>query len=398
MINKHYIRSESASKIQAVARGLLFRRIVAKAKEHHIKGKMVTKIAAIWRGWLARSLARALRLERWRRHIMAVKIQCFVRNASARTFLKQLKHKHWRLIAPENAIVIQKAFRGYRGRLAAVDTRKKMKELEIRRRQNSIKIQCLGRILIARMKTKILREKAQALQEQKRKSTIHIQTLWRIKIARGVLEDKKVRVLRQYLKEQKASRIIFRSIRKNCFRNCIHRRVQQTRYINDSASMIQGWLHEQMTLIKRKRKEELRRQAERNSMASMIQSYWRMKAARLLAFQLRIQRDTLIALKRKKGLILTRWWRGCQARLRLRLLRQQYRERLERKFQIQTESATHIASCWRGHLGRNEAREKVKSRKSRWKQMWSDQDQCHFYYNQVSSPPAFSHKPQALKC
>jgi len=50
---------------------------------------------------------------------------------------------------------------------------------------------------------------------------------------------------------------------------------------------------------------------------------------------------------------------------------------------VETEAATQIAAYWRGHKGRLKARIALDLKKTRWKKMWSNEDNRYFFYNQV---------------
>jgi hypothetical protein len=52
--------------------------------------------------------------------------------------------------------------------------------------------------------------------------------------------------------------------------------------------------------------------------------------------------------------------------------------------QVQVRAASKLAAFFRGHKGRLIARKVRLDRSRRWKEMWSDEYGCCFYYNKVS--------------
>lgn len=381
--------------IQARVRARKVRIIVGKAREQHKRAQLVTKIASSWRRWLARSLARKYRLERWQRHIAVIQLQSFVRLALARILTSKLRHRRWRSKAPIMAIRVQKTFRGYRGRRKALETKEFQAQRYHQQQLLSIKIQSVARMRIAHVYLRKLKEEAMALDKKRFRSCITIQKLWRSELARHRMNEMRLELFKVRRRKAKASTMITRMIKRNQFRACIRRKVLHTRWLHSIASKIQRWYRQRVTLFALKVNEELRIKILRNLAAVTIQSLTRRLLAQLLLHQLKIQQDEVICFKANKSVIITCWCRVNLARTKVNRLRQERNERLKQQFVIQSSAATQIEAFWRGCIGKMRAQIERDKNKSQWKQMWSEEDQTYFYYNQVTGESRWR-KPQQL--
>lgn len=387
-INDHSRKAHSVALIQATMRARRCRLIVSKARERHRKSQKVTIIAAYWRGWLARSLARKYRRERWCRRLAAVRLQCFIRAVLARITTTKLLYRRWRIKAPIMATIIQKIFRGYRGRNFALEIKIREEEALLQRQCVCIKIQSIIRMNIAIEKRGVLREEVAILERRRLRACVRIQNLWRSELARQTLNKMRLYQFIVRKKEIKASRCIIGMIRHRMFTSCIHEKVLHKRWLHDIARKIQRWYREKVA-------EALRITTLRNDASINIQLFVRRWLARLRLYQLRITRDNVKALQAKKAVVITCWCRKQLARMTIFRLRKERNEKLKQLFITQSEAAVQIEAFWRGCLGRKISQHKLEKSKSSWKQMWSEEDKDYFYYNLTTGESRWG-KPQEL--
>ena len=395
IINAHAKRSDSIALIQAVMRARKCRLLVGKARLEYRKTQQVTRIVAICRGYLARSLAKQYRAERWNRQTAAIKLQCFVRFLLARNCINKLKHRRWRSIGPIKAISIQCAFRGYRGRRIARDAKIESVRINQIQEEASIKVQCFIQKYLARIKLKFLKEDAILHLRRQVSACIVIQTFCRSELAGQKMNELRLDLFRLRRRERKAAKAITTHFRKHHFRACIQQRILFTRWLNDQATMIQEWYRGKREEARLSEKRQVQVREARNKAAVLIQSFARKRLAYHILRYLQSKLKQIKSLKNEKATIVACYCRVYLSKVRAGRLRQERNELLRLYFTIETKAAIEIESFWRGCVGRKYAKFALQKKKSRWKQLWSKEDEVYFYYNQITGESRWR-KPQEL--
>jgi hypothetical protein len=384
IINAHSKRSDSIALIQAVIRARRCRLIVGKARLQHHKFQEGTKIVAMCRGFLARSLAKQYRKERWNQRIAAIQLQCFARLLLATNRVYKLKHSLWKRIGPIKAISIQRIFRGYRGRKIAIDANLARTRRQIAQVEASIKIQCCIRRSLAAIQFKMLEENAN-LQVRKRVSAcIVVQTFWRSELAGQKMNELRLNLFRLRQRQSKAAKIITAQFKKNHIRACMQRRIVHTRCLNDKGTMIQVWYRRKLEEARSREERQLQVRATRNKATVLIQSLARARSANHILQQLRVKQKQTEILQHKNATVVACCCRLYLSKIRVDRLRQERKKLFTLHFSIMTRAAIQIEAFWRGCIGRKYAKFALQKKKSRWKQLWSKEDEVNFYYNQVS--------------
>ena len=384
MINQHGKEGEAAVKIQSFVRGLQWRQLVRELNERRSEIRAVTKIVSRWRGMMARARVKEYKYNRWLCHVSSIRIQCIIRAKHARKVAQRLRDEQWKIEAPYQVIKIQKVFRGKRGRERMIHIRNANNEILLEKVIASIRIQALCRAWIAKRLRRKLEDEKHARIEEERKCAIRIQAKWRSEIVK-----KRVQILKQTRRNQresmqKAKCTISKLINVIKFRIAIAKRATYRKKLNCFASEIQNWYKQRRSIIRRKEEEAISIRVYRNECCTTIQKTWLRKLAYMELSRLYEIRERTNALKKEKAVILIRWAKMCLARQLLSKLRMQHREALMKQFQMESWASIQISSAWRGYKGRQKAQTVILSKKSRWKQMWSDKDQRYFFFNKVS--------------
>ncbi len=394
-INEHSREAHYVALIQAIFRARRSRLEVSEIRERHRKAHMATKLTASWRGWFARSLARKYRHERRCRRSAAVRLQCFVRVMLARAVVTKLHYRQWRLKAPIMATMIQRVFRGYRGRTLALHMFESKIETQRQLDLSSIRIQNIARMHIALQKVKFLRGVAASMKEIKIACCVRIQKMWRSELARREMNEHRLQLFLSWKKESRASNSIVRMIRCHIFRLCVHKKVLRKTLLRDNALKIQRWYRDVREATKAKALEKLRIATFRNGMAVKIQSFARRWLAKLKLHRLRVDKEKLESFLVKKATIITSWSRMQLAKVSALRLKKQRDLELKQRHAIETGAATQIETLCRGFLGRKISQQMVEQSRSRWKQMWSDEERIYFYHNQITGESRWE-KPREL--
>lgn len=383
-INAHSHSAKSAARIQATMRGHRGRVIVAKAREEYILMKNVTLIAALWRGRVARKFVKEYKHNDWLRKSAAIKLQCFFRYHLAKDHVLRLKEKRWMTVAPYAATKIQRVYRGMKGREEAMKQRDALLRLQLEQQRCSVKVQSIVRMMLAKLtKQRLLLERTK-LEHLQLVSSIKIQSIWRMWKAVAILKQLKLDFLEEQRKESNAANRMFHSLRAFHFRRRVEARVRHTKMLNDMATKIEMWYREKALSTRLKLEAQVKLVELKQKSATVVQKYWRRKRARILLEKLKREHEALELLKLKKAFEINTWCRMCLAKKKVRALKREHLEYLKLRFRVETAASTQIQSCWRGNRGRLIAQKLLISKKSRWKRMWSEEDNRYFFYNQVS--------------
>ena len=382
-INAHGRLSNHATKIQANFRAQKDRNIAAHARAEFCKKKVAIKLGAAWRGRGARKVVRRMCHGRWLRHVMAMRLQCFFRSYAAKRKSLRMRQRQWLLVAPCAARTIQKLFRGRCGRSLVKIARLRHTSLLKQREEAAVDMQSFYHMVNAiRTRSRLLREREE--EERLRDwSSQKVQQCWRMYKAREVLHFRKFGNLAVLARRFRAAKTIFTCWRRHYIYILVQRRIALTQTQILSATIIQIWIRERYIYLKKKAAQAKLHKLKRQCASIIIQCALRQRAAYCLLLQLRKLDLALRTLQKEKSFVLTRWWRVCLARHRVIRLRQLYKEEMEREIEIEIWAATVIAAGWRGKLGRKSAVNVREGRKERWKQLWSNEDNRHFFFNQV---------------
>ena len=383
-MNLHSSSAKSATRIQAALRGVKGRTDVRKRREDYNMMKNATLVSAFWRGYVARKIVKQYRHESWLRKAAVIKLQCFFRYLLAQNHVQRMREKRWMTVAPYAATKIQKSYRGLKGREEASKEKRAQIIFLKKKLHCCIKLQAVFRRNIAVNLKRQLQDEKVAFEHKQLLCCITIQSFFRMKLAVSKLTQLKRNYNERRKKEHDAGYYLFRSIRCMQFRAKIYQRVKYTSNLNSMAVKIQYWYRERVNIEREKAEEMMKLEALRQKSAINIQKNWRRKCAFMIVKALQQERADYEKLKCEKSLVLTSWSRMCLARHQLSRLKEKHLEYLKQCFKVESQAATQIASCWRGHLGRSKARVVLKAKKAHWKRMWSDEDRRYFFYNQVS--------------
>ena len=383
LINHHYNTAKSAIKIQSIFRSMKGRQYAKQKRARHKITKKSTLIAALWRGRVARKMVKEWKQNLWLRKVSTIKLQCFFRCFLARNNVRKMKGKRWMIVAPYAATRIQKTFRAFKGRKKSANERKMQTLLHRKKINKSVLIQSIiRRHLAIQMKDRIQMENT-AVEKLQLRSCIKLQSIFRMKLAAINMDKLKTELLKVLAQRAYAASCIARSMRLMTFRAQIQKRVMYKNRLKRMAIQIQSWYHRRIHLQREKAQKVIECDALQLKSAIILEKNWRRKCAYNTAKTLMKEIMELNKSQHEKAFILTSWSRVCIARLRVKLLRKEKIEFLELRFKIESQAAILIESCWRGHQGRLKASEVLKTKKFRWKQMWSDEYQRRFFYNQV---------------
>ena len=384
-IIRHYCRKVTAAiKIQALIRGKKWSHITHQLKERSIMNIGATKIESGCRRYLSRQTLRRLRNERWTQIIMAQRLQCFTRCYLAKAQVQRLKYQLWKKIAPTAAVKIQKIFRGWKGYMISVRVKKERYKLIQLQITSCTKIQCISRIYLSKKKRLSLLERKLTRNKVASKACISIQSRYRQKLANRIFTSLKAEKTKIQRIQRLAAIRVQKLMKMFLFKLCIERKIENQRWKRDNAVMIQTWYRCIISKNELNKRKAIKLQTQITNSAIIIQCF----ARKILSIsQLAIlsrERAAIEHAKEHSALIITCLWRQFVARQECNKRRKSREVQMRTIARVQAISATKLAALYRGRKGRLIARKARYDKSRRWKEMWSDEHRCCFYYNRVS--------------
>lgn len=214
-------------------------------------------------------------------------------------------------------------------------------------------------------------------------STRTIQLMWRVAASKTERNQLQKQLNELQRKRDLAARAISKCYRQHVFRLLLEAKVQDTKIKNINAISIQCFWRQRVAFDQLMKLKFFFNAIRERKAAITIQQGLRRMEAIITINKKRLQAQKSKILKGQKAIIINRWWRMCAATKRAEKIRVMNRKYEKENFELEMRASTMIAATWRGKKGRDVAREVVRARKERWKQMWSDEDKRYFYYNQV---------------
>ena len=241
IVNHYHRRACAAAIIQARVRSLKEKDTLMLARIEYCKKRVAIRIGALFRGRKARMHYQEMKRRKKELLINSLRLQCAFRCRIARKRLNRQRELKWLTVAPQNSIIIQRRWRGIRGR-AKVDKKRKEKLREHEQRVNaSIRIQSWSRMLSAKQTKLLLLHQWLTSELNKWKAAITIQCIWRTYVGKQLLLELKAKFKEQQELERASAARIEGAYRTILFRKVIKQRITQTRKRLKSTLIIQQW-------------------------------------------------------------------------------------------------------------------------------------------------------------
>ena len=394
-INDYGLLYRSATKVQALWQARKGRRLGMEMKTKHCKTKAAKFLQAHWRGRVARERARFMMSVKHLRRDMAIRIQNMYKAWGARRWLRAKRQHAWLERANWRATQIQRVYRGVKGRARFEVMAKQARYLKELKSRAVVYIQVLARMYLAKCEVSRRKKKKEEWEKLCWAKSWKVQCCWRQKAARI-----KVQKRRKWLRDnnnlvRSSASMIQNKYRSHRCKTVLREKITERRAKTYAATYVQACWRARCAWLE----VETRRQiwaAEQESMAALImQRAWRRKAAQKLIEAMKEEQKRVQRVKESMASLLERWWRGVIARREYAKVKANYLAQLRRMADLENWGSTIIAAAWRGKGGRDLGRARLWERKARWKEMWSEEESRKFYYNQISGEIRYR-KPQDL--
>lgn len=383
-IRQYSKKINAAIKLQALIRRKKWSHLTRQIKERSIMNISATKIESICRGYLSRQLLLRLRTDKWLIHSMVQRLQCFMRLYLAKARLRRLKHQLWKINAPTAAVKIQQTFRGWKGYMLSTKVRKKRDKLIELQTVCCIKIQSIVRMYLAKKKHLLRVERRITWNRILSEASISIQCEYRKRLARQMFASLKAQRQQIQRNTKKAAIIMQRLVKAFLFKLLLERKVELKRRKHSYVTIIQSWFRCMIAKKELKKRKSMKLHAQISYSAVVIQCFIRRMLSISHLQNLVQERTNLERLKEHSAIVITCSWRQFDARRECNKRRKSREAQMETIAQVQARAASKLAAFFRGHKGRLIAQNIRIDRSQRWKEMWSNEHGCCFYYNKVS--------------
>lgn len=394
-IDAYFKQATMCTTIQAKFRAHKEKDTLRLAKEQYCKKRVAVWLGAMYRAGKARCMFREMKLQRKKRLINALRIQCAFRVRMSKKKAKRLRDKRWAIVTPHASTIIQRHWRGVLGRRKAAQLMAQMLVHLQDCLKATVRIQALFRMILSKRKRLLLQCIHFTFVLTQFRSSIKIQCCWRRYLAKRLLSYLKLDFEQQeQLRIASLSRISA-LVRCRLFRKAIQKKISLTKHRQNAARIVQTWYRNETERIRQQIFAAIKLAELKTASAILIQKNTRKRRAHSLLLQLRSQKEQLEALRESKATILCSWGRMCAAKLRVQERRSEYEDEVRRSLILTVWASTTIAKAWRGKLGRDRARIERTERQHRWKALFDEKEQRPFYYNQDTGQTKWE-KPQVL--
>lgn len=376
-------RTESAIKIQSIFRTYRWRHLASHVKFLSKSNRSAIKIQSICRLYLSHVLVQRMKRNLLHRNAMALRLQSFMRVTTAKSIREKLEQNMWRQLTPALAVKIQKVYRGWVGKKLSMNLRTDREHLYKLRNACILKVQCIIRRYLARKKMIMRHMREIALKQQKFEASIRIQCWFRCRIAYGIMSMKKIQQNKIMKLQRRAAERLKKNMRIFQFKSQVKKAVLRKRWLHCEATKIECWYRSILALKKMKQRRSQKAVIHQSTCAIRIQCMVRKSLAITQLYTLRKNDIDFKRRKEESALILTLFFRKIVAVTESNRRRAARRTLMEKIIALEISSATKIAAAYRGYTGRLIKQRLQGEKKSKWKEMWSHDDGCPFYYNQV---------------
>lgn len=394
-IHYHAKKRNAAVRFQSAYRALCDRRKAMAVQRHRILNSATIKTQTIFRKALAQKRVTKLRERRTNEWAAAIAMQCFARRAFAYSCAVKRRAAVFRRIAAVAATAIQKSWRGLVSRRYLSRLHEQIRERSRLCARSAGLLQrhfrgCLGRQQAAVRWRKRVAESARQVAAA-RELQCKVRAFSAKKQARKIRAIK----LKQCETERKAAVLVQSRVRRNRTSAIVQsRRALFEAKVQAATSLQSTWRARRDRLLMYVAAAQRRHELD-NEAAATIQRAERVRSAR---HELAARRATTRnELRRMIGAAITlqKTARRLNGRAKAQRLREA-RQCMERKLsQLRDWAATTIAAGWRGACGRKRACRALSEKRALWKEMFDEDSQRPFFYNQLTGEIRWR-RPQEL--
>lgn len=332
----------------------------------------------------AKHQAYQLREEAKQRHWWAMKLLGLMRIALAKKRRRDMFSKRLINYQSRKASVIQSAYRNYRTKKTVLRMQQAFFKMIKRRKYAIVTIQKMIRGYHGRQMLSKLREHVLAQTRVRRRKATIIQRIFRGFVARRFVHDLREHLSYIKLNQHRAAikiQKLFRSLQTNKF---VEQAIELKKRRYKGAVRLQAAVRRKLARIAFIEMILQKREQEEDYGARKIQNRWRVKKAWLQVQALIRTRERIFHQKTQAATTFAKYWRGREARLLAKELRFQRDEAIRLRIQTEYHASIRIQALFRGVRGRLYFDKKLREKKGKWKELMDEESGKRFFYNKLT--------------
>jgi hypothetical protein len=384
LMNEYYQMQKGIKFLQSRVRKMIAVRRVETKRQALRLFRSVVVLQHAMRMFKAKHRVYQLREEAKKKRWLALKILGSMKIALAKKRRKVLFQKRLLNYHSKKALVIQTAYRNYRSKKSVLRMQQAFFKMIRRRKKAIITIQTMIRGYHGRQMLLKLREHILAQTRVKRRKATIIQRVFRGYVARCFVLDLKEHLSHIRLQQNRAATKIqrlFRSVQTNRF---LEQAIELKRRRVKGAVRLQAAVRRKLARIAYTEMVIQSRERAEDFGARMIQNRWRVKKARLYVQSLIRTREKIFQQRSHAATVFAKYWRSRDARLLAKELRFQRDEAIRLRIQTEYHSSIKIQALFRGMKGRIYFDQKLREKKGKWKELMDEETGKRFFYNKLT--------------
>ncbi|KAJ1452527.1 hypothetical protein M885DRAFT_589059 [Pelagophyceae sp. CCMP2097] len=371
-------------RVQSGYRAFQARKDVAAMRQHSIFVRNLVLLQQRVRKWRAFYFVDAIRVEKKTRHDACIVIQSLARVYFAKfeASVRRVARDH--RICVHAATKIEAAWRALGTRRRVAILRAAHEAEKKRRRLAGREIQRLCRGRRGRIEAARRRKLARLKREERARCATRIEKVARGTATRRVIADMRFKVRARALVRDAAARLLQRRAANLRTRVIVKRRRSDRDRRKRAAFVIQRMLRLRrdalIALMAQAERERLREDAA----ARRVQGAERARCARRALEVKKAARRDVFATRRRASITVQKRVRGIDGRAKGAQHKEHLQETKRALVALRVGAASRMAAGYRGRQGRLRASADREGRRARWKEMFDDDSQRPFFYDQVT--------------
>lgn len=385
----------AATKIQSCHRKKLAVRKMAARRERHLMHWTARKLQSYWRRKVASKLAVVKRLERDRQVEACIKVQKMFRCRKAREAAARARIEQERRRCEQSATLVQKIWRGKMARNLA-EAARQAKRAELKRwNASALQVQRIWRGLEGRRKYQMARAAKLAQDAKEAEAALKIQTIIRGRHGRLEAFERRQRILRFEECKEQAAISIQCALRQRFARKEAGMIRQHLRDRELAATKLQCMWRKKTAQFSYHMMLQARRDFLLDQAARRVQAIWRGRQGKLSAFLLQAAKEQEHLRRSQAASRIQAIFRGKKDKLYAQMMLAAKNAKQNREAKLREWAATLVQAHYRGCVGRKRALLQKEAKMRRWKEMFDEEQDRPFYYNQDTGEVRWR-KPQPL--
>ena len=384
IMNKYFYAKQGWIKIQARQRSWLARQRVAVIVEKRRRKKAVAKLQRMcyWFVAINRMHYKRCAYKVQQRYAILITSVFYIAKARKRVYRrKQELHKSF---LNKQATLIETHWRMHYAYKLRMQKLALYHEWLRKREYGTMKIQSIARVCFAKNRVLLIKKMRLARELLIERKSIVIQRCWRGGKGRTNAKERKAYIEWFTVRRHTAAEQIQRKARINYTNKLVKQRQDRKMLLYRSTTSIQSLMRGFMCRLVLAQEGAEEAEILQDSAATVIQSQWRVKGARLLIGRMKADYAAQEKRKERAAVVVQNSARAKLARRELTKKKEEYLMLLKARVDVELWGVCKIQALYRGMRGRVRFDKLVREKKGKWKELFDEEKQKRFFYNKLT--------------